>query len=101
MKIWKAALVSTLAVVLVLGTAIPVLASSDDTSPVDFGPRTGMLKGEVVGVMRVYSAEIRSFDDDDKYFAGAVANLGAIALENAKRFDSLQEEYESFRRLTM
>jgi GAF domain-containing protein len=60
-----------------------------------------MLRGEVVGVMRVYSAEIRSFDDDDKYFAGAVANLGATALDNAKRFDSLQEEYDSFRRLTM
>ena len=59
------------------------------------------LKGKVIGVMRVYSAEMRDFDDDDKYFAGAVANLGAIALENAKRFDSLQEEYESFRRLTM
>ena len=59
-----------------------------------------MLRGESIGVIRVYTAEPRNFSTDDIYFVGAVANLGAIALENAKRYDRLQEEYEAFRRRT-
>ena len=59
-----------------------------------------MLRDEIIGVIRLYTAEPRHFTPDDIYFVSAVANLGAIALENAKRYDSLQEEYESFRRLT-
>ena len=58
------------------------------------------LRDEIIGVIRLYTAEPCHFTPDDIYFVSAVANLGAIALENAKRYDSLQEEYESFRRLT-
>ena len=59
-----------------------------------------MLRDEIVGVVRVYTAEQRRFSDDDIYFVGAVAHLGAIALENARRYGRLQEEYEAFRRHT-
>ena len=46
----------------------------------------------------MYTAEPRHFDLDDMYFVGADANLGAIALENAKLYDTLKKDYESFRR---
>jgi len=58
------------------------------------------LRGEVVGVIRVYTGEPCHFTEDDIYFVSAVANLGAIALENAKRYHRLREGYEAFRRLT-
>jgi len=34
---------------------------------------------------------------DDMYFVGAVANLGAIALENARLYKAIQKDYETFR----
>jgi hypothetical protein len=30
------------------------------------------------------------------YFVGAVANLGAIALENARLYEAIQKVYETF-----
>ena len=56
-----------------------------------------MLRQEVIGVLRVYTAEPRHFDMDDIYFAGAVANPGAIALENARLYDTVEKDYASFR----
>ena len=56
------------------------------------------LREEIVGVIRVYTAEPRQFTMDDIYFVGAVANLGAIALENAKLYATLKKDYETFRR---
>ena len=54
------------------------------------------LREEVIGVMRVYSSEPRQFTDADGYFAGAAANFGAIALESAKFYQSLQKSYAGF-----
>ncbi|MHB1160254.1 MAG: GAF domain-containing protein [Chloroflexota bacterium] len=48
------------------------------------------LRGQVIGVMRVYTGEPREFGTDDIEFVEAVANLGAIALENARRHDEVQ-----------
>lgn len=56
-----------------------------------------LLRGEVIGVMRVYTSEPRHFTDADTYFAGAVANLGAIALENARLYEAAKKEYEEVR----
>ncbi len=56
-----------------------------------------MLREEVVGVMRVYTAEPRYFTDADIYFGGAAANLGAIALENARLYDAVKKDYEELR----
>ncbi len=56
-----------------------------------------MLREENIGVIRVYTAEPFHFTMDDIYFVGAVANLGAIALENAKLYESVQKDYETFR----
>ena len=57
-----------------------------------------MLREEVVGVMRVYTAEPRHFTYSDIHFVGAVANLGAIALENARLYDAVQKDYDELRR---
>lgn len=56
-----------------------------------------MLREEIIGVIRVYTAEPRHFTKDDMYFVGAVANLGAIALENARLYDSLKKDYEALK----
>jgi len=57
-----------------------------------------MLKGQVIGVMRVYTAEQRHFVDPDIYFVGAVANLGAIAMENARLYEATRKDYEELRK---
>jgi len=55
------------------------------------------LREEIIGVIRVYTAEPRHFTTDDMYFVGAVANLGAIALENARLYDSLKRDYDALK----
>jgi len=57
-----------------------------------------MLRDEIIGVIRLYTAERRHFTMEDMYFVGAVANLGAIALENARLYETLRKDYETFRR---
>jgi len=56
-----------------------------------------MLREEIIGVIRIYTAEPCHFTMDDMYFVGVVANLGAIALENARLYDAVQKDYEAFR----
>ncbi|MFA4835616.1 MAG: GAF domain-containing protein [Dehalococcoidia bacterium] len=51
-----------------------------------------MLKEEIIGVVRLYTAKQRHFTADDIYFVQAVANLSAIALENARLYESIQED---------
>ena len=52
------------------------------------------LREEVIGEVRVYTAEPRQFSEADTHFVGAVANLGAIALENARLYEVAQKDYE-------
>ena len=54
-----------------------------------------MLREEIIGVVRVYTAEPRQFSEADIYFVGAVANLGAIALENARLYEAAQKDYQA------
>jgi GAF domain-containing protein len=56
-----------------------------------------MLREEIIGVIRVYTAETRQFNTEDIYFVGAVAHLGAIALENARLYEAVQKDYQTFR----
>jgi len=49
---------------------------------------------KVVGVLRVYSEKVRSFNDDEKKFLEALANLSAIALENARLHQALRKDYD-------
>ncbi len=54
------------------------------------------LRGQVIGVMRIYTGESRNFTDEDIYFVSAIANLGAIALENATLDESIEQAYDTF-----
>lgn len=56
------------------------------------------LRGEVIGVLRVYTAKPYRFTKDDIYFVETIANLGAVALENLRAHDVIQKDYEMFRR---
>ena len=55
------------------------------------------LRGETIGVVRVYTSEPHQFTKDEIHFVRVVTNLGAIALENAKLYETLEKEYEEFR----
>ncbi|HBH87662.1 MAG TPA: GAF domain-containing protein [Syntrophaceae bacterium] len=49
-----------------------------------------MLAKNPIGVLRVYSDKIHKFNDDETKFLKAIANLSAIALDNAKHHKTLQ-----------
>lgn len=55
------------------------------------------LRGEVIGLMRVYSGTPREFTRDEVEFVEAVASLGALALENARRYAEVKANYEGVR----
>ncbi len=47
-----------------------------------------------IGVVRAYSGEAREFSTDEIKFLEAVANLSAIALENARLHQALKTDYD-------
>ena len=51
-----------------------------------------MCRGEVIGIARIYTAEKRKFLSQEIDFYGALANLGAIALERARLFESTDRD---------
>jgi signal transduction protein with GAF and PtsI domain len=55
------------------------------------------LREDVIGVMRVYTSKIYQFTSNDIAFASMAANFGAMALESARFYDTLQKDYDTFR----
>lgn len=55
------------------------------------------LRGEIIGVVRVYTSEQHEFTEDEIYFVQAVANLGAIALENVRLYETVKKDYDELR----
>jgi len=53
------------------------------------------LKDNVIGVLRLYSESTSDFPEEEVEFASALAELGAIALENARLYSGLREQHES------
>lgn len=49
-----------------------------------------LVEGKAVGVLRVYSGEIREFPEEDIRFLEAVSHLSAIAIENARLHEALK-----------
>ncbi|MFH1146463.1 MAG: GAF domain-containing protein [Pseudomonadota bacterium] len=47
-----------------------------------------------IGVLRVYTPEYRDFAPDEMDFVTAIANLSAIAIENAHLHQALKRDYE-------
>jgi GAF domain-containing protein len=48
----------------------------------------------IIGVMRVYSGTEREFDEQEIKFLQAVANLSAIAIDNARLYQALRKNYD-------
>jgi GAF domain-containing protein len=53
-----------------------------------------ILRDEIIGVIRVYTGEPRHFPNDEIDFVVAVANISAIALENAREYESNKKDHE-------
>lgn len=53
------------------------------------------VRGQIIGVLRLYSAVPRDFADDELGFAEAIAEMGAIAIENARMYERIKKDYES------
>lgn len=49
-----------------------------------------LVQKKAIGVLRVYAGSIHKFNDEDIKYLEAVANLSAIALDNAKHHKTLQ-----------
>ena len=56
------------------------------------------IKGRIIGVMRLYTPEFREFSEDEINSAEVLAEIGAIAIENAKMYERIKEDYESIMR---
>lgn len=52
------------------------------------------LKGNVIGIMRIYTSEPRDFSDDEITFISSLAEQAALAMENARLYQKLKGEYE-------
>jgi signal transduction histidine kinase len=50
-----------------------------------------MLLDRAIGVLRVYTGEVRPFTDEETEFLVALASQGAAAIQNARAFRQLQE----------
>ncbi len=48
--------------------------------------------GKVIGIIRIYTSEARKFSFREAEFFGAMANLGAIALERAELHESIDKD---------
>ena len=51
------------------------------------------VRGQSIGVMRVYTDHPTTFKEDDVQFLSVLASLAALAIENARLFESLRSSY--------
>ena len=51
------------------------------------------VRGEAIGVMRVYTNEPTTFNNDDVQFLSVLASLSALAIENARLYESVKSSY--------
>ena len=52
------------------------------------------VEGRAIGVLRLYCGNVREFEQSEIDFATAIANLSAIAIENARLHQALKTDYE-------
>jgi signal transduction protein with GAF and PtsI domain len=53
------------------------------------------VRGRVIGVMRLYTPEPREFSENEINSAEALAEMGAIAIENARMYERIWRDYET------
>lgn len=89
----------------VIGKPIAIVDISDDTGiqyPAE-AVKEGIanmvnvpirLRDELIGLIRVYSAEKQAFSSDTVNLVSAIGELSAIAIDKAKMYDSLQRAHD-------
>lgn len=50
--------------------------------------------GKTIGVIRVYTGQFTEFHEDDVEFLTGLANLAALAIENARLYESVRNSYQ-------
>jgi signal transduction protein with GAF and PtsI domain len=53
------------------------------------------IKGRVIGVLRLYTSQPRNFSQEEIGFFEALAEMGALAIENARMYEQLRKDYEN------
>ncbi len=56
-----------------------------------------IVRNKVIGALRVYTAERREFSDEDTKFLYGFAEQVAMAIENARSYEDVKDEYEALR----
>lgn len=56
-----------------------------------------VVRNKVIGALRVYTADQRSFSDEETRFLNGFAEQVALAIENAKSYQDVKDEYEALR----
>jgi len=51
------------------------------------------VRGQAIGVMRVYTGEPTDFHEDDVQFLFVLASLSALAIENARLYEGIKDSY--------
>lgn len=51
------------------------------------------VKQNIIGVLRLYTAEQRNFEEIEMEFASGLADISAIAIENARLYSHLESDY--------
>ena len=74
------------------GKLIPESAKAEGLVSVLSAPL--MVNGKAIGILRVYSSEERDFTPDECDFMLGVANISAIAIENARMHEATRLNYE-------
>jgi GAF domain-containing protein len=52
------------------------------------------VRGEAIGVIRVYTNQPTTFHEDDIQFLSVLASLAGLAIENARLFESVRSSYD-------
>lgn len=52
------------------------------------------IKRRVIGVLRLYTGKPRTFSKAEINFVEALAEMGAIAIENARMYETIKKDYE-------
>ena len=53
------------------------------------------VKGHIIGVLRIYMSEMRDLIEDEIEFITGLADMGGIAIDNARMYDHLKADHES------
>ena len=53
------------------------------------------VRGQIIGALRIYTSEQRNFSDDEYELISALADMGGIAIDNARMYDHLKAEHEN------